>query len=132
MPYETDVLDLGPFAQLFLYSDGVFEIEQQNGKMWTSTEYEQFLSTTLTAGRLTDGSPPAAHARAVARQRRARRRLFDVADQASEAWPQLCSTKLRWLGGNRPALLTANLPLWTVSGALLSRTFSTIPRHCFS
>jgi len=45
MPYETDVIDLGPFAQLFLYSDGVFEIEQRNGKMWTSDEFEVFLSS---------------------------------------------------------------------------------------
>ena len=32
--FETQLLDLCPGAKLFLFSDGVFEIEQQNHEMW--------------------------------------------------------------------------------------------------
>jgi sigma-B regulation protein RsbU (phosphoserine phosphatase) len=51
MPYPADVVDLGANAQLFLYSDGVFEIEKTDGVMWSFDEFLSFLKS----------RPPAEH-----------------------------------------------------------------------
>ncbi|HKI33629.1 MAG TPA: SpoIIE family protein phosphatase [Gemmataceae bacterium] len=39
LPYDTDVVQLGAHARLYVYSDGVFEIAQAGGKMWTIDEF---------------------------------------------------------------------------------------------
>lgn len=40
MDFGSQTVDLAPTARLLLFSDGVFEIEQTNGKMW---EFDDFL-----------------------------------------------------------------------------------------
>jgi sigma-B regulation protein RsbU (phosphoserine phosphatase) len=42
--YENGVVELGPFARLLLYSDGVYEIARPDGPMWTLPEYIDFVS----------------------------------------------------------------------------------------
>jgi phosphoserine phosphatase RsbU/P len=42
MEWSTRVVDLGPFARLTVYSDGVFEIEKGDGSMWTHQEFVAF------------------------------------------------------------------------------------------
>jgi sigma-B regulation protein RsbU (phosphoserine phosphatase) len=44
MAFDSDAVDLGPFAQLYLFSDGVFEIERPGGKMWTYDEFVPYLA----------------------------------------------------------------------------------------
>ncbi len=44
--FETQVLDLSPGAKLFLFSDGVFEIEQQNREMWGLDNLIDYICTT--------------------------------------------------------------------------------------
>jgi sigma-B regulation protein RsbU (phosphoserine phosphatase) len=45
LPFTTSVVDLGPHAELFVYSDGVFEIEYKDGggKMWKFEDFVRFL-----------------------------------------------------------------------------------------
>jgi sigma-B regulation protein RsbU (phosphoserine phosphatase) len=47
LPYDTDVIELGPYAELFVYSDGVFEIEQPDGSMWKFEDFVQFVQAAL-------------------------------------------------------------------------------------
>ncbi len=42
MPFESSACDLGPFAELLLFSDGVYEVERPDGEMWTFDEFAQF------------------------------------------------------------------------------------------
>ncbi|HEV3167326.1 MAG TPA: SpoIIE family protein phosphatase [Isosphaeraceae bacterium] len=42
--YETEVVPLGPFARLLLYSDGVYEISLPDGAMWKLPEYVDYVS----------------------------------------------------------------------------------------
>jgi sigma-B regulation protein RsbU (phosphoserine phosphatase) len=44
MEYETNVVELGPFARLFIYSDGAYEIALPSGKMWKSEEFVDYVS----------------------------------------------------------------------------------------
>jgi sigma-B regulation protein RsbU (phosphoserine phosphatase) len=44
MPFDTDTVQLPPHARLYLYSDGAFEIQQQDGSTWTPEEFIEFLS----------------------------------------------------------------------------------------
>ncbi len=44
--FKTHVLDLSPGAKLFLFSDGVFEIEQQNREMWGLDNLIDYICTT--------------------------------------------------------------------------------------
>ncbi len=44
--FETRVLELSPGAKLFLFSDGVFEIEQQNREMWGLDNLVHYICTT--------------------------------------------------------------------------------------
>jgi sigma-B regulation protein RsbU (phosphoserine phosphatase) len=55
LPYDTDVVDLGPYAQLFVYSDGVFEIEQPDGSMWKFEDFVRFLGAQPADGSAMDG-----------------------------------------------------------------------------
>ncbi|VTS00861.1 SpoIIE family protein phosphatase [Tuwongella immobilis] len=41
--FDTSSVELGPQAELFLFSDGVFEIEQPDGKMWQFHEFVEFM-----------------------------------------------------------------------------------------
>ncbi|HVS36499.1 MAG TPA: SpoIIE family protein phosphatase [Gemmataceae bacterium] len=42
MPFESSACDLGPFAELLLFSDGVYEIAQPSGEMWTFDKFAAF------------------------------------------------------------------------------------------
>jgi sigma-B regulation protein RsbU (phosphoserine phosphatase) len=42
--YETQVVELGPFSQLMLYSDGVYEIARPGQAMWKFQEFVDFVS----------------------------------------------------------------------------------------
>jgi sigma-B regulation protein RsbU (phosphoserine phosphatase) len=51
MPFETRTVELGPYARLLVYSDGVFEIEPvAGGVMWQFPEFIDYVSTLLPAG----------------------------------------------------------------------------------
>jgi sigma-B regulation protein RsbU (phosphoserine phosphatase) len=45
MEFEAGTVELAPAARLLLFSDGVFEIEQANGEMWTFDEFVAWLRT---------------------------------------------------------------------------------------
>jgi sigma-B regulation protein RsbU (phosphoserine phosphatase) len=42
--YETQAIDLGPFARLLLYSDGVYEIDRPGEPMWRFQEFVNYVS----------------------------------------------------------------------------------------
>ena len=42
--YDTEEVTLGPAARLLLFSDGVFEIDRPEGKMWTFGEFVEFIT----------------------------------------------------------------------------------------
>jgi sigma-B regulation protein RsbU (phosphoserine phosphatase) len=42
--YDTQSVELGPFARLLLYSDGVYEIDRPDGPMWKWKEFAEFVS----------------------------------------------------------------------------------------
>jgi sigma-B regulation protein RsbU (phosphoserine phosphatase) len=44
MDFDTEVVELGPFARLLLYSDGVYEIDRPGAAMWTLPEYVAYVS----------------------------------------------------------------------------------------
>jgi sigma-B regulation protein RsbU (phosphoserine phosphatase) len=44
-PFESGTVDLGAFAQLFLFSDGVFEISPPEGPMWQLDDFVQFMTS---------------------------------------------------------------------------------------
>jgi phosphoserine phosphatase RsbU/P len=44
LPFGSDAVEVGPFGQLYLFSDGVFEIERPDGKMWTYDEFVPYLA----------------------------------------------------------------------------------------
>ena len=44
LPYESNVVTLEPGSRLFIFSDGVFEIEKANGENWDFDEFLQFLA----------------------------------------------------------------------------------------
>jgi sigma-B regulation protein RsbU (phosphoserine phosphatase) len=44
LPFDADAVELGPYAQLYLFSDGVFEIERPDGTMWTYDEFVPYLA----------------------------------------------------------------------------------------
>jgi sigma-B regulation protein RsbU (phosphoserine phosphatase) len=43
--YDTQRIQLGPFARLLLYSDGVYEIDRPGRPMWKYKEFVEFVST---------------------------------------------------------------------------------------
>jgi sigma-B regulation protein RsbU (phosphoserine phosphatase) len=44
MPFGTETIELGPYARLFLFSDGVYEIERPDGAMWTFDEFVTYFA----------------------------------------------------------------------------------------
>ena len=42
MPFDSSACDFGPYAELLLFSDGVFEIERPDGAMWTFDAFVRF------------------------------------------------------------------------------------------
>jgi sigma-B regulation protein RsbU (phosphoserine phosphatase) len=44
-PFESETLTLDPYARLFLFSDGVFEIEQPDGSMWKFNDFKQLVES---------------------------------------------------------------------------------------
>jgi sigma-B regulation protein RsbU (phosphoserine phosphatase) len=44
MDFDTKVVELGPYARLILYSDGVYEIARPGRPMWTLHEFVEFVS----------------------------------------------------------------------------------------
>src|SRR5262249_36671704 len=44
VPFEPGTVSLAPHARLLLFSDGVFEIEKPDGKMWTYREFLAYVS----------------------------------------------------------------------------------------
>ena len=48
LPYETTVVTIDSCAKLFIFSDGVFEIEKTDGKNWDFDEFLHFMATTAT------------------------------------------------------------------------------------
>jgi sigma-B regulation protein RsbU (phosphoserine phosphatase) len=44
MEYDTQVVELGPFSHLILYSDGVYEIARPGQPMWKFQEFVDFIS----------------------------------------------------------------------------------------
>ncbi len=44
MDFESETVELGPFARLLIYSDGVYEIDQPNRPMWKFREFVDFLA----------------------------------------------------------------------------------------
>jgi sigma-B regulation protein RsbU (phosphoserine phosphatase) len=44
MDYETQTVELGPFARLLLYSDGVYEIDRPGAPMWKFREFAEYLA----------------------------------------------------------------------------------------
>jgi sigma-B regulation protein RsbU (phosphoserine phosphatase) len=44
LPFDANVVALDPGARLFIFSDGVYEIEKTDGENWTFDEFLQFMS----------------------------------------------------------------------------------------
>jgi sigma-B regulation protein RsbU (phosphoserine phosphatase) len=44
LPYDTSAVEVGPYGRLYVYSDGVFEIAQAGGEMWTINEFIDYLA----------------------------------------------------------------------------------------
>ncbi len=45
MDFDSQTLELGPFARLLIFSDGVYEIDRADGPMWTFREFVQYVET---------------------------------------------------------------------------------------
>jgi sigma-B regulation protein RsbU (phosphoserine phosphatase) len=45
LPFEANVVGLDPCDRLFIFSDGVFEIEKTGGENWHFDEFLQFMAT---------------------------------------------------------------------------------------
>jgi sigma-B regulation protein RsbU (phosphoserine phosphatase) len=45
MDFDSQTLDLGPFARLLIFSDGVYEIDRPDSPMWTFREFVQYVET---------------------------------------------------------------------------------------
>lgn len=45
LPFETGAVGLDPGSRLFIFSDGVFEIEKTDGENWDFDEFVQFMAT---------------------------------------------------------------------------------------
>jgi sigma-B regulation protein RsbU (phosphoserine phosphatase) len=43
LPFDTATVDLGTYARLLVFSDGVYEIERPGGSMWVFDEFVAFL-----------------------------------------------------------------------------------------
>ena len=47
--FPSGICDVRPGDQLYVYSDGVFEIGKSDGEMWTYSEFLEFMATTSLA-----------------------------------------------------------------------------------
>jgi sigma-B regulation protein RsbU (phosphoserine phosphatase) len=54
MPFEKKAVALGDYARLFVYSDGVYEIDNPSGGMWTYPEFLQFMTPRAAAADVMD------------------------------------------------------------------------------
>ena len=45
MDFESQTMELGPFARLLIFSDGVYEIDRPDNPMWTFREFVEYLTT---------------------------------------------------------------------------------------
>jgi sigma-B regulation protein RsbU (phosphoserine phosphatase) len=45
MDYESQTMELGPFARLLIFSDGVYEIDRPDSPMWTFREFVEYIET---------------------------------------------------------------------------------------
>jgi sigma-B regulation protein RsbU (phosphoserine phosphatase) len=52
--YDTQAVELGPFARLLLYSDGAYEIARPGGAMWRLQEFVDFISGLPREGAVAD------------------------------------------------------------------------------
>jgi sigma-B regulation protein RsbU (phosphoserine phosphatase) len=50
MPFENRTVQLGDYAHLLVYSDGLFEIEQPDGVMWQFPQFVEYVSDLLPRG----------------------------------------------------------------------------------
>jgi sigma-B regulation protein RsbU (phosphoserine phosphatase) len=50
MDYAGRVVELGPFARLVVYSDGVYEIERPDGSMWKHRDFVAFVTALRAEG----------------------------------------------------------------------------------
>jgi sigma-B regulation protein RsbU (phosphoserine phosphatase) len=64
LEYRTSSCQVGDFGRLFLYSDGVYEIEQTNGAMWPFADFIAFMSRPAEPGQ-SSADRLIAHARAL-------------------------------------------------------------------
>jgi sigma-B regulation protein RsbU (phosphoserine phosphatase) len=69
--YDTREIELGPFARMLLYSDGVYEITRPDGTMWKLREFVEFVSA------LPSGEPTADRVLQEVRQIRGSELLVD-------------------------------------------------------
>jgi phosphoserine phosphatase RsbU/P len=49
--YAFDELEVAPDSQLFVYSDGVFEVRKPTGEYWSFSEFKEFMSGLQASGR---------------------------------------------------------------------------------
>jgi phosphoserine phosphatase RsbU/P len=54
LPFDTQTVELVADAKLFLFSDGVFEIEQTDGEMWKYDEFLEFMRNSTSGEPLMD------------------------------------------------------------------------------
>ncbi|MFO0846000.1 MAG: SpoIIE family protein phosphatase [Gemmataceae bacterium] len=72
MPFEARSVELGPYARLLVFSDGVFEVERPDGVMWQFPEYVEFVQ-----GLLPDGQALVERVHARSRQLRGQEMFAD-------------------------------------------------------
>ena len=53
LEYAMVSCEVGPYARLILYSDGIYEIEQPDGLMWPFESFEKFLGGAARSGKST-------------------------------------------------------------------------------
>ena len=44
LTFDTDTVEMGPYARLYLFTDGVFEIEKSDGSMWKYQEFVDYFT----------------------------------------------------------------------------------------
>jgi sigma-B regulation protein RsbU (phosphoserine phosphatase) len=54
MSFETQTVAVEPGAKLYLFSDGVFEIDQPDGTMWKFENFVEFLSQEVLSSSIMD------------------------------------------------------------------------------
>lgn len=50
LEYDSETVTVGPYAKLFLFSDGAYEIERVDGSMWPFSEFLSFMSRPVPSG----------------------------------------------------------------------------------